>query len=74
MGVKPTQNGRFAGVADVHKNREGNVRNLIPIDEAMARNTLSSVAAAKRNLFGVRLLEGALSERGKVGPGCAVGL
>ena len=67
MGVKPTQNGRFAGVADVHKNREGNVRNLIPIDEAMARNTLSSVAAAKRNLFGVRLLEGALSERGKVG-------
>ncbi|GKH50046.1 hypothetical protein CE91St46_11570 [Eubacteriales bacterium] len=67
MGVKPTQNGRFAGVADVHKSREGNVRNLIPIDEAMARNTLSSVAAAKRNLFGVRLLEGALSERGKVG-------
>lgn len=66
-GVSINQNDRTARVADVHKRREGNSDLLMPIDEVMARRTLSSVAAQRRNLFGVRLLEQALANRAMVG-------
>lgn len=56
-----------AAVEDIHKSRKHNNRQLLPIDEAMARKTLSSIAAQKRNLFGIRLLEHALTERDKIG-------
>lgn len=56
-----------ARVEDVHKARTANERMLLPIDEAMARKTLSSIAAQKRNLFGIRLLEHALTDLDKTG-------
>lgn len=56
-----------ARVEDVHKSRTANSRMLLPIDEAMARKTLSSIAAQKRNLFGTRLLESALVNPNKTG-------
>lgn len=54
-------------IANTVRKATGSNKNIMPIDASMARQTMQTVQAAKRNLLGNRLLNDALNNKDKVG-------
>lgn len=59
--------GGQAKVAQTVQKATGSNLDLMPIDDSIARQTVRVISAAKRNLFGNRLLSDALRNRDKIG-------
>lgn len=54
-------------IANTIRKATGSNKDIMPIDASMARQTMQTVQAAKRNLLGNRLLNDALNNKDKVG-------
>ena len=54
-------------IANTVRKATGSNKDIMPIDASMARQTMQTIQAAKRNLLGNRLLNDALNNKDKVG-------
>lgn len=54
-------------ITNTVRKAKGSNKDIMPIDASMARQTMQTVQAAKRNLLGNRLLNDALNNKDKVG-------
>lgn len=64
-GAKVNKNG--IEISKTIKKATGSTKNILPLDLSMARQTMQTVQAARRNLFGNRLLNDAIANKDKLG-------
>lgn len=64
-GAKVNKNG--IEISKTIKKATGSTKNILPLDLSMARQTMQTVQAARRNLFGNRLLNDAITNKDKLG-------